>query len=174
VFWGNKSPAVMLVRLLFTRAMMNEAPSGSAAKTARKQSGRPFEPGRSGNPNGRPAGSRNKASLAIEELLDGEADAITRKAIELAIAGDMGAIRICMDRICPPRKDRPISFDLPGIKTAADAVTAAGVIIGAVASGEITPSEAGDLGRLIDGYVKALEAVDFEARLAKLERMTSQ
>ena len=147
-----------------------EQSSGRRNNAGNTRRGKPFEPGNSG----RPKGSRNKATMAIEALLDDDGEAITRKAIELAKTGDMAAIRICMDRICPPRKDRPISFALPEIRSAEDAVRAAGIVIGAVASGEITPSEAGDIGKLIDGYVRALEAVDFEARLAKLERVTSQ
>ncbi len=95
-----------------------------AAKTAKKQSGRPFKKGKSGNPNGRPQGSRNKATLAIEELLDGEAEGLTRKAVELAMEGDTTALRLCLDRLCPPRKDRPVSFDLPTMKVPADAVAA--------------------------------------------------
>lgn len=88
---------------------------GCAKKTAEKQRGRPFEPGQSGNPAGRPLGSRNKATMAVENLLDAEAEAITRKAIELAKDGDMTAVRLCLERILPPRRDRPVIFELPGI-----------------------------------------------------------
>jgi hypothetical protein len=64
-------------------------------KTGEKQRNlKPFRPGQSGNPDGRPKGSRNKATLAMEALLDGEAEAITRKAIEKALEGDMTAIRL--------------------------------------------------------------------------------
>ena len=49
------------------------------ANTDKKQRGKPFQPGQSGNPDGRPNGSRNKATLAIEELLDGEGEGLTRK-----------------------------------------------------------------------------------------------
>ena len=75
-----------------------------------------FKPGQSGNPNGRPKGSRHKTTLAIETLLDGEGEEITRKAIDLAKGGDLGAIRICLDRLAPPRKDRHIEFSLPAME----------------------------------------------------------
>jgi hypothetical protein len=65
----------------------------ATAKTANQQRGRPFKKGRSGNPNGRSNGSRNKVSLAIDELLDDEAEKLTRKAIELALNGDTVALR---------------------------------------------------------------------------------
>lgn len=136
--------------------------------TEPKHSGR-FKPGQSGNPAGKPRGSRNKATLAVEELLDGEAETITRKAIELAKAGDMTAIRLCMDRIAPPRKDRPVTFALPQLQAPADAVGAAAAIVLAVASGELTPWEAGDLSRVVDAYTRTLEARHLEARLARLE-----
>lgn len=72
-------------------------------KTVTKQRGRPFEKGQSGNRDGRPQGSRNKATLAVEALLEGEAEALTRKAIERALEGDIQALRLCLERVCPVR-----------------------------------------------------------------------
>ena len=81
-------------------------------KTDTKQGAR-FRKGQSGNPSGRPRGARNKTTLAVEALLDGEAEVLTRKAIERAKDGDSVALRLCLERILPPRKDRPVSFALP-------------------------------------------------------------
>jgi hypothetical protein len=134
----------------------------------------PFEPGMSGNPAGKLKGTRNKTTLAVEALLDGEAETITRKAIELATAGDLAALRVCLDRIAPPRKDRPVLFELPPVSSAADAAKAAAALLEAVAVGDLTPSEASELGKLIEAYVKALDATDFAERLDKLERMTNR
>ena len=134
----------------------------------------PFEPGQSGNPAGKAKGTRNKVTLAIEALLDGEAEALTRKAIELAKAGDMAALRLCMDRLAPPRKDRLVMFELPTITCAADAVKASAALVTAVAIGDLTPAEAGELGKLIEAYVRALEATDFAARLENLERANNR
>ena len=108
--------------------------------------------------------------MAAEALLDGEVDALTRKAIELAAAGDTTALRLCMERILPARKDRPVSFQMPAIETAADAGKASSALLQAVADGDLTPSEASELGKLIESYVRALEATEFEARLSKLEQ----
>jgi hypothetical protein len=88
-------------------------------KTDTKQGAR-FRKGQSGNPSGRPRGARNKATLAVEALLDGEAEVLTRRAIERAKEGDSVALRLCLERILPPRKDRPVSFALPKIESAAD------------------------------------------------------
>src|SRR5690349_6709266 len=114
----------------------------SAAKTAGEQRGRPFKRGQSGNPHGRPVGSRHRTTLAMDALLDGEAEALTRKAIELAKEGDMVALRLCLDRLLPALKDRSVAFALPEITTTADVVKASAALLQAVASGELTPSEA--------------------------------
>ena len=149
-------------------------PTSTADRTPEKQRGRPFEKGKSPNPAGRPAGSRNKATLAIEALLDGEAEAIGRKAIKMALAGDTTAIRLCLERIVPARRDRPISFSLPELKTAGDAVKAAGAILNAVAAGDITPGEAAELGRLVESFARTIEVSDLEDRIARIEARTRQ
>jgi hypothetical protein len=145
-----------------------------AEDTAGKQRGKPFQKGQSGNPDGRPRGSRNVTTLALEALLDGQAAALTQKAIALGLAGDMAALRLCVDRIIPPRKDRPVTFDFPKITTAAEAATTLSAILGAVAAGEITPGEASEIAKLVDSYVRAVEATELAARIERLERMTSQ
>ncbi|WP_092190609.1 DUF5681 domain-containing protein [Bradyrhizobium sp. cf659] len=145
-----------------------------ADKTVEKQRGRPFQKGQSGNPSGRPKGARNATTLALEVLLDGQATALTQKAIDLALGGDMTALRLCLDRILPPRKDRPVTFTLPEIKSAQDAAAVVSAVLAAVASGELTPSDAAEIGKLIDSYVKAFETAELSERLERLERMTSQ
>ena len=128
-----------------------------------------FKKGRSGNPNGRPKGARNKTTLAVEAMLDGEHEAITRKAIEMAKGGDISAIRICLDRLAPARKDRHIEFALPKMQKASDAAEAAAAIVAAVSVGELTPSEAGELTKIVECYARTLQVSDFEARLERLE-----
>ena len=132
--------------------------------------GRPFGGDNRGNTAGKPKGTRNRTTLAMEAILDGEAAALTRKAIELALDGDGPALRLCLDRLCPPRKDRTITFPLPAIETAADLTRATSALLQGVADGEITPGEAAELSKLIDAHVKAIEAVDLAARIATLEQ----
>src|SRR3954471_17099679 len=119
--------------------------AAAAAKTAGQQRGRPFQAGQSGNPRGRPVGSRHKATLAAEALLDGEAEELTRTAIDLAKTGDTTALRLCLERVCPPRRDRPVAFALPAIENVADLTKASTALLQAVASGELTPAEAAEL-----------------------------
>ena len=129
--------------------------------------GRPFS---AGNP-GRPRGTRNKTTLAVDLLLEGEAEALTRKAVEMVLEGDTGALRLCLDRIAPARKDRHVPFALPAITTAADAVAASSALVAAVADGELTPSEASELGRLVETVIRSIELSDVQDRLAKLENL---
>jgi hypothetical protein len=142
----------------------------SASADNLQRSGHLFQPGQSGNPKGREKGSRNVTTLALEALLDGQATALTQKAINLALTGDLAALRICLDRILPPRKDRPLTFHFPEITNAAEAVKTMSAILAAVASGEITPTEASEIGKLVDSYVRAVEATELAARIERLER----
>src|SRR5262245_4357814 len=81
-----------------------------------------FQKGQSGNPAGRPRGSRNKTTVLMQNLLEGEAEAIARKAMEMAKDGDMAAIRVCMDRLASIRRKDPIAFELPPMDKARDTV----------------------------------------------------
>jgi hypothetical protein len=130
----------------------------------------PFEKGESGNPSGRPPGARNKATIIAETLLQGEVEALTRVAIERAMAGDMAAMRLCLDRVAPACKHRTIAFELPPLVTAADAAAALAAIMAGVAAGELTPAEAGQLSNQVDRFRSTLEATVFEQRLAELRR----
>jgi hypothetical protein len=128
-----------------------------------------FEPGRSGNPAGRPRGSRNRSTLALEAIFEGEAEALSRRAIAMALDGDGPAMKLCLDRLLSPRRDRSITFDLPAINSAADLPKATEAMLRAVASGEITPSEAADIGKAVSAHIEAITAADLSARLARLE-----
>ena len=121
-----------------------------------------------GNP-GRPKGARNKATQAVLALLEGEAEALSRKAVQMALAGDGVALRLCLDRIAPPRKDNHVQFSLPRMTNARDAAQAAGAVLEAVAGGDLTPIEAVQIMTLIDSFRRTLEITELEARLAALE-----
>ena len=140
----------------------------NAAGKQRKR-GKPFRKGTSGNPAGKAPGTRNRATLIVERLLDGEAEAMVRKVIERAKDGDMIALRLCFDRILAPRRDRPVQFRMPILNSAADASTAMATITMSVARGDLTPGEAADLSRVIEAAVKAIEASEIERRLSTLE-----
>jgi hypothetical protein len=128
-----------------------------------------FVKGQSGNPAGRAVGCRNQATRIAEALLDGDVEALTRKAVSLALDGDPSAMRLCFDRIIAPRRARPVHLDLPPIADAADIAAAMAAITAAVAEGAITPGEGAEVGMIVETYLRALEASDFERRLKALE-----
>ena len=132
--------------------------------TGRDASGRFTE----GN-TGRPRGARHKATQAALALLDGEAETLTRKAVEMALDGDGAALRLCLERIAPPRRDAPVQFDLPRMETARDAAKAAGAVLEAVALGELTPTEGAHIMALVETCRRTLETTELEARVAALE-----
>ncbi len=139
--------------------------SSRQRKNASATRGRPFERGNAG----RPKGSRNKTTLAMEVLLDGEAEALARRAVEMALAGDTVALRLCLDRLLPVRKDRPISLPLPKLETTADAMKAASFLVDAVATGELTPSEASEVGKVVEGFFNAAKMDELHKRLEAIE-----
>jgi hypothetical protein len=124
-----------------------------------------------GNP-GRPRGARNHATRAAESLLEGQTEALTTKAIEMALAGDITALRLCLDRILPVRKDRPVEVDLPVVETAADHAPALAAVAAAVALGDLAPAEGKAVAEVLELHRKAIETAELERRISDLEART--
>ena len=139
------------------------------SETRSGQQGGRWPKGVSGNAAGRPRGARHKATLAVEAMLEGEAERLGRKAIEMALAGDTIALRLCLERIAPVHRSRAVEVDLPTIASAADMPPALSVVIAAMASGEISPDEAAAVAGVIEVSRKAIETVDLEQRIRSLE-----
>lgn len=121
-----------------------------------------------GNP-GKPKGSRHKATQAVERILAGSGRELTKKALEMALSGDTTALRLCIERIAPVRRDNPVEFDLPRMTNAAEAAKAASAVINAVSKAEITPLEGAAVMSLIESFRKTLETTDIEKRIKALE-----
>lgn len=144
---------------------LHNAPENTGSKQRRTR----FQPGQSGNPNGRPKGSRNRVTLLAETLVDDAAKEVVRKVIEFAKQGDPASCRLLMDRILPVRKERPTPFSLPSIRSVRDLPAAFAAITAAAADGEISLSEAIEASRLLENYAKAIEITDLAARIEALE-----
>jgi hypothetical protein len=132
-----------------------------------------FIKGTSGNPAGRPSGSRNQATLLMETLLDGEAEQLLRKVIELASGGDIHALHLCLDRLLAPRKDRPIHLSLPPIEDAQQVSSAMSALVGAIGEGHITPGEGEILANILAVQTNVLATGDLERRVERLEQAAS-
>jgi uncharacterized protein DUF5681 len=129
-----------------------------------------FQPGQSGNPAGRPRGLRNKKTIALEGLVDGEAEAVMQKMITLAKMGDDVAMRLCVERMMAPRRERPVPLALPRIESDADARRASADILEALGEGEITPKEAEHLLRAVAGAAVITQSSEIVARLGRIEQ----
>lgn len=134
--------------------------------SAQKVRGRPFEPG---NP-GRPAGSKNKTTQILEQLVEGQTEQLVQKAVKMAQAGDVACLRMVLDRVWPARKGQPVQVLMPQINTSQDLLPAIASIWSAVAEGRLTPDEASALSVVIDRTIKAIELQDISKRITALEQ----
>ena len=138
--------------------------NGGITAADRDERGR-FRPGNGG----RPKGARHRLTVLAERMMEDEAGEVVTVVIAAAKAGDMIAARLILERIAPPRKGRPVAFDLPRIDTAADVLAALGAVLGAVAAGTLTPDEGVTIAGLLDAQRRAIETADIEHRLSELE-----
>jgi hypothetical protein len=153
---------------------MKRKKSQPIAKTDKKEKSHLFKRGQSGNPKGRPQGSRNRVTIAAQALLDGQAEKITQKAIDKALEGDGMALRLCLERLLPVRKDCFINLSLPKIESIEDTVKAMAVISKGVSDGKVTPGEGQILSGMVENYRKAMESTELERRLTELEEKAEE
>lgn len=131
-----------------------------------------WQPGQSGNPSGRPRGSRDRALAALDAIGDANAADILQAVVDAAKGGDMRAAELLLSRLWPIRRGRPIAVALPPVATAADLPGALGAVIAAMAGGEISADEAASMAGVLEAQRKALETANLEARIESLERST--
>jgi hypothetical protein len=123
----------------------------------------------SGNPSGRPSGSRNQRTLFFEQILEDDGEDLIRKAIQLSKKGNVLALRLCLERLLPPRKDRTIDLELRPTPTAQDLPLQYQDIIRAVAEGRISPAEGESLAAILSHHTHALETAEYDRRMLELE-----
>jgi hypothetical protein len=146
----------------------------TAENSPRKQRGRPFPKGVSGNPQGKPRGSRNRVLVALDAIGEEHAPDILRAVVDAARGGDVRAAESILSRVWPHRKGRPVALDLPSIVNATDLVTALASVAGAVSGGKISPEEGQAVAALLEVQRRAIETVTLEARIAALEQRQEQ
>lgn len=148
-------------------------PEKTGQQDVRGAQGR-FIPGASGNPAGRPKGSRNHSTLAAQSLLEGEAEMLTRTVIDKALEGDGVALRLCLERLIPPKRDHPILVSIPEVTHPKHALGAIGQVIEAVKNGNLTPLEGQQMSELLEKWLKMVEVSEFAQRLDTLENQVAQ
>ena len=137
--------------------------------TAKRVTGRPWPKGTSGNPRGKPRGARHRVTVALEKLMQADAETILKAVLMLAKNGDLMAARFVLERIVPPARDRAVQLDLPATDTLAGIERAHDVVLDAVSVGSITPAEATSLASLIEGRRRTFEVGELERRIVEIE-----
>jgi hypothetical protein len=150
--------------------MSKSTTAPSPANSLQRQASGRFRKGVSGNPKGMKPGTKRQATRLAEALLDGEADRLVRKAIDMALGGDVVALRICLERLMPVQRERMLNVRLPALNEGSDAVKALAATVAAIAAGDITASEGTQLSKIIADFASAVMAGEHEQRLAALEQ----
>lgn len=129
-----------------------------------------FQKGKSGNPAGKPLGTTDKRT-ELRELLQPHAKGLLQKAVDMALAGDPAALRMCLDRLIATVKatPEPVTAIIPSGGTLAEQAEA---IYQATVKGEINTDEAGALMQILQGQARIIEVSELEQRVAKLEEAT--
>ena len=145
-------------------------PNKKTMPTKRTNGSGRFSKGTSGNPSGRPLGSRNHATVLMESLLEGRAEELLQKTMEMALAGDITALRLCLERLMPVRKDRPIQLSLPPIETVQQISLAVGKVATAIGDGEITPIDGEVFTNVLGAHKDTVAQLDLDRRFEDLHR----
>ena len=128
-----------------------------------------WKKGESGNPTGKPAGVRNKATVMVQSIMERGAQEIAEAVVGLAKEGDLSAARLVLERLLPPAKERPIALTLPDTGSAEGIAQAQAAILHAVAAGDLLPGEGTALAGIVEARRKAVETLQLEQRITALE-----
>jgi len=124
--------------------------------------------GTSGNPEGRPQGSKNRSTKLLETL-DADVPALLAVTKEKALQGDMTAMRLLLERVLPVRKPVAPMLELAELGDAVTLTAKAQAVIHGVARGTVPPDIAGQLITAIGATAKVLEVDELDKRVAQLE-----
>src|SRR5215212_6653694 len=100
-----------------------------------------FKKGQSGNPAGRKRGSRNAATVTHEDLLKGRGEALVQKAVDLALAGHPAILKLCLERLYPPRRGRGIPIPFGEVNSASGLAKAQLTVLAEMGRGDLSPEE---------------------------------
>ena len=130
--------------------------------------GRPFQPGNTFG-RGRPKGSKNKTTKKMKELLEKFSESILQKCMSMALKEDRMALKLCMERLYPARRDGYVQMPPPRTNTVQEIAASNGKVVQAIARGDITPTEGESISRILEEQRRMIESANWEARIKALE-----
>jgi hypothetical protein len=156
---------------------MSDTPPDDGRLTGGRTATGKFAPGNKAS-RGKLPGERNRATLMAERLMSADAEAIVKKVVAAAKAGEPWAAKLVIERIIPPARDRATPFDLPPIAGPGDLPRAVQAVLDAASKGDLSIEDGERIVSLIGGLRQAFEASDLAAKLdamqAKLDEMTAR
>lgn len=123
-----------------------------------------FQPGQSGNPKGRTPGIER-----VRQLLDPHREKLVQKALDMALAGDTVALKLCLERLAPMPRNEYERVEVPGLAQAQSMADKARCIVNAAGSGLISADAASVLLGAIASAAKVIETDELAERIALLE-----
>jgi hypothetical protein len=154
----------------YTSGKTKHTSANSDMPIARSPYGGHFQKGKSGNPRGRPTGSENQSHMRLRALLAEDAEAVLRRVVQDALAGNMLAARLILDRVLPRRICRPpMELTLSALKTATDASAALSKIVAGAADGLLSTAEAADMSKVIEAFNQSLVVCELADKIKLLE-----
>jgi Family of unknown function (DUF5681) len=142
-----------------------------------------FQRGQSGNPKGRPKGAFNKATMAARAILEENSTRLMAKAVELALSGSFGPLKLCLERLVP--RDRPIQMPNPaaqndkgqnnkaqndrGSFAPTEILAGHTSLLASVTAGDITPQEARAISALLEARRRSWEVSALSDQLDRIE-----
>ncbi len=138
-------------------------------RTGKQQRNTKFRPGKSGNPKGRPPGTLNKTTILARSLMEDQAEHISKKCINMALAGDFQAINLILAKLIPNARESPLSIRLTPPTSTKDIPRFTGDVLKKVGAGTLLPGQGEAILRLVKTHIAAIELSSLEERIEKLE-----
>lgn len=123
--------------------------------------------GQSGNPAGRKPGAE-----LVRQLLEPKRAELVQKAVDMALAGDATALRICIDRLAPPARGEAAPVHIPALASAATLTDKATALLHAIGDGQVAPDTGAALLNALAAACRVAELDELARRLAALEAKT--
>ncbi len=127
-----------------------------------------FKPGQSGNPNGRPKGTKNISTRLLSEL-ESDLPELLEATKAKALEGDTGALRLLLERMIPAKKSESKAISIPNLAKAKTLTEKAEVIIQAIGNGDLPPDVGSQLISSVGSVAKIIEIDELVKRIESLE-----